>query len=89
MFAEMPKYRCHKEVWALKIAAVYDNPAPVNPLDEATIEFEGEQYGPIGVSLEYARKHNPYPGGYYIQYADGYESFSPAEPFESGYTLIK
>ena len=27
-------------------------------------------------------------GGYYVRYPDGYESWSPAEAFEEGYTLV-
>lgn len=27
-------------------------------------------------------------GGYYIQYEDGYTSWSPAEAFEKGHTLV-
>ena len=37
---------------------------------------------------EYVRKHNPQAGGYCIQHKDGYESYSPAEGFEQGNTLI-
>jgi hypothetical protein len=42
----------------------------------------------VCVSDEYASKHNPDAGGYYVRYADGYESFSPAQAFEEGYTRI-
>ena len=28
-------------------------------------------------------------GGYYVRYPDGYESWSPAEAFEEGYTLVE
>ena len=30
----------------------------------------------------------PRVGGYYVVYADGYKSFSPATAFEEGYTKI-
>jgi hypothetical protein len=33
-------------------------------------------------------KHSPEAGGYYVQYKDGYTSFSPAEAFEEGYTRL-
>jgi hypothetical protein len=33
-------------------------------------------------------RSNPQIGGYYVLYEDGYESFSPADAFESGYSLI-
>jgi hypothetical protein len=43
---------------------------------------------PFTVGLGYLTKHNPEPGGYYVLYADGYESFSPAAAFEEGYTRV-
>ncbi len=83
----LPRYRCHKEVRALKIAAV--------EYDARTAEFwiapepgQGRPFGKFQVSEEYVKKHKPAAGGYYVLYDDGYESFSPAAPFESGYTLI-
>jgi len=33
-------------------------------------------------------KHKPEVGGYYVVYADGYKSFSPAQAFEEGYTRV-
>jgi hypothetical protein len=112
---ELPRYRCHKEVWALKIkeirAAQYPN------FERATcrgcaalgtacgncerckwiaengnpgyvIVPEDERYARFCVDREYFNKHQPKAGGYYVVYADGYKSFSPAEAFESGYTRI-
>lgn len=43
---------------------------------------------PINVSSQWLDKHRPCVGGYLIVYADNYMSFSPAQAFESGYTLI-
>ena len=35
------------------------------------------------------KRHQPQVGGYYVVYApDGYASFSPADVFEEGYTLV-
>jgi hypothetical protein len=45
-------------------------------------------FAPVEVSLEYMRKHKPFAGGYYVRYADGYESFSPPAAFETGYTRV-
>lgn len=70
---EMPKYRCHKEVWALKIATI-------------VIDGEGEPNRETDGSA--MRKHKPQAGGYYVLYKDGYTSFSPADAFEDGYTRI-
>jgi len=42
----------------------------------------------VAVDSRWIAKHDPQPGGYYVRYADAYASYSPAEAFESGYTLI-
>lgn len=73
---ELPKYKCFKEVWALKIKGI--------SLD-GELGFEEEGYAPILMDREWLDKHNPEVGGYYVVYKDGYRSFSPADAFESGY----
>jgi hypothetical protein len=90
---EMPKYRSHKEVWALKIERIeYDNTkaqAEGRETDgSAMIVPSDPGYAPFKVDSAYLRKHDPHFGGYYVVYKDGYKSFSPAEAFESGYTRI-
>jgi hypothetical protein len=55
----------------------------------AIITPEENGYTAFPVSTEYVRKHKPVVGGYWVQYADGYQSFSPANAFEEGYTLIR
>lgn len=82
---EMPKYRSHKEVHALKILKVQDD---LDPNEGRTIVPADEGYGPFPVDAGYVRKHNPQAGGYYVVYQDGYKSWSPAEAFEGGYTRI-
>ena len=82
---ELPKYKCHKKVRALKIAKIdfhtlTDGGALIIPADGG--------YGPIEVDREYVRKHMPQSGGYYVVYGDGYKSFSPGSVFEDGYTRI-
>jgi hypothetical protein len=84
---ELPRYKCHKEVRALRIKEI--NCEPSNPDAGADIIPIDSAYSPIEVSVEYLMKHSPQPNGYYVLYEDGYESYSPAEAFESGYTLIK
>jgi hypothetical protein len=91
---EMPKYKCHKEVWALKIKSiVFDSDLAKKTNQEtdgsATITPEEEGYGPFKVNSNYVQKHNPKVGGYYVLYKGGYPSWSPAEDFEEGYSLIK
>lgn len=87
---EMPKYKCHKEVWALKIKEIREEDDKEHP---DTYYYylmipEEEGYEPIMPDREYMRKHQPKAGGYYVVYADGYKSFSPAEAFEGGYTRV-
>lgn len=98
---ELPRYKCHKQVWALKIAridlhqptiaelqALIDRQEPLINQVGATITPEESGYGPFTVTVDYLRKHEPRVGGYYVVYDDGYQSWSPAEQFEKGYTLI-
>ena len=87
---EMPKYRSHKEVWALKIKEVKDPTGTGNESDGSMLLLlvEEQQFAPITVDREYVEKHNPRAGGYYVVYKDGYKSWSPAEAFESGYTRV-
>jgi hypothetical protein len=79
---EMPKYSCHKQVWALKIKEVVTNPED----SSALLVIQDEGFAPVTVSGEFMLKHRPESGGYYVVYKGGYESFSPAEAFEDGYT---
>lgn len=82
---EMPKYRCHKEVWALKIAAIeihQDGSATIAPADEG--------YAPIMTVSDWARrfKGNEDDLGYFVIYSDGYQSWSPTKAFEDGYSPL-
>ena len=74
----LPKYKSHKDVWALQISHVHS---------EGLLHFSDEDYAPLEVGEDYIKRHNPHVGGYYVVYKDGYESFSPAEAFEEGNTL--
>lgn len=85
---ELPRYRCHKEVWALKLAAVLlDHPGCVLPGDAMLVPADST-YAPFLVRRDYIEKHQPSVGGYYVVYKDGYKSFSPAEAFEEGYSKM-
>jgi hypothetical protein len=75
---EMPKYQCHKQVWALKIAEV----------DGAKLTFADERFAPLFVDPKTFSRYNPVPGDYYVVYDDGYTSVSPAKAFEEGYSLL-
>ena len=80
---EMPTYKCHKVVHALKIRHLI---VRADGGLEMTPEEEG--YAGIVLPLEFVKKHDPAQGGYYVIYEDGYKSFSPAEAFEKGYSRL-
>ncbi len=82
----LPRYRSHKEVWALKIKSVAS--LGVTGEDGALLTPDGDAYARFKVSADYVHKHNPKAGGYWVRYDDGYESFSPSEAFESCYTRV-
>lgn len=79
----LPLWRCHKIVAAAKIVAI----------DAVIGLLQTESMGigsgvDIAVDIAYLAKHSPQVGGYFVQYEDGYQSYSPAEAFESGYTSV-
>jgi hypothetical protein len=83
---ELPKYRSHKEVEALKIAAISqqsDGSLFITPEDEG--------HAPFDVPVKFVPKHRdgvPEVGWYWVKYDNDYQSFSPAKAFEEGYTRI-
>lgn len=111
----MPKYKCHKEVFALKIKELKRDEPPAfskpvcrgsaalgtacghcdrckwyedHGLPKTFFVPEEPNFAPIELSSDYLSKHNPKVGGYFVVYEDGYQSFSPADAFEGGYTRI-
>ena len=84
---ELPKYRCHKVVEAVKIVGFSVFTARGAPKGQLLLKVDG--YPDIEVSDEWWGKHKPKENGYFVRYEDGYESFSPAEAFEAGYTLMQ
>lgn len=82
---ELPQYRCHKVVRAAKITAIERGAVTVLTLGDIG---GGILQAHLQVSYAYDSKHSPEVGGYYVVYADGYQSYSPAEAFEEGYTRV-
>ncbi len=80
---DLPTYRCHKDVRAMKIGTIEPQPHP-----GVILRSERTPWLSLQVSPAYFEKHKPQPGGYYVLDADGDESFSPAKAFEGGYTRI-
>lgn len=78
----MPRYRCHKEVRAAKIARIEQ----VGVFSK--LHFEDERIPAVAVTNMWIENKEAVAGGYYVAYDDGYSSFSPAGVFENGYTII-
>lgn len=78
---EMPKYVSHKTVWALEIETVsVGAPYRMKPKDTG--------YAEITLPAEMWSRYQPVAGDFYVQYADGYKSFSPRKAFLEGYTKV-
>lgn len=99
---EMPKYKCHKIVHALKIIKIVYDDDVQNDGGATLYPEDSKGYAPFKVDSEFIRKHlsereaKEYSlleaedsQGYYVRYEDGYKSWSPAEVFEAGYVLIE
>jgi len=69
-------------VCALKITKVELLIGRLTPTDKLYTPF-------VPKDRKYFERCSVQAGGYYVVYKDGYESFSPAEAFEEGYTLIE
>lgn len=79
--SELPRYQCHKQVGALKIAAIEfkeDGSAIVAPESVSFLPFTVDNY-----RQKFHGDENDL--GYYVRYSDEYESWSPTKAFEEGY----
>lgn len=96
----LPHYRSHKVVQAGKIVKL-DSAYPALESDiekkHAFVSVEAPWLDADGdtasvlvfpVAPDWIMNRHAYVGGYFVVYDDGYTSFSPAEAFESGYTLL-
>lgn len=82
---EMPKYKCHKEVWALKVVAIEiheDKSATITPAEEGYAVFKTQP----GWAERFKGTEDD--KGYYVVYKGGYESWSPTKDFEEGYSIM-
>ena len=95
MKEKLPLYQCHKRVRAAKIIGMIEC---LNPNHESYGRHGFMLRGqPMATYLpdDWFPKNNPAPGefepfvgGWLVEYADGYISWSPAKAFEEGYTLV-
>jgi hypothetical protein len=82
----LPRYKCFKEVGALKIAGVQERQAPLGPL----ITPVWDLYPPFEAEAGWIDRFRGDGGdlGYYVVYEDGYVSWSPTKAFEDGYSAL-
>lgn len=87
----LPRYQSHKIVEALKIKSMREVTDPGGKVMALDIEPEESGFGIFTVEAKFIPKHDPARprvGWYWVRYENGYESFSPADAFESGYTRV-
>ena len=81
---EMPRqYQCHKMVHALQIVDINEDPA------SDTMRLVFDDYPEVHMHPDWVKEHRAKAGGYYVVYSDGYQSYSPKDVFEEGYTLVE
>ena len=89
---QLPLYQCHKKVRAGKISAIHDPCEHGSQTLDVVIEPSKGKKKPVTVTVsmdaKWMAKHQPEVGGYLVIYEDGYNSFSPAAAFESGYKKL-
>jgi hypothetical protein len=80
---EMPRYKSHKQVWALQIGEGLE----VHSDGSVTLPIVDAGYEPVTVEKAVVQRYMPMPGDFYVVYADGYKSISPRKAFLDGYKL--
>lgn len=89
---ELPQWQCHKKVRAAKVIEVTREQGDNAPY---SLRLEGDHVR--YVDQNWAKRHGVWDpgvdvpklaGGFFVEYEDGYSSWSPPEAFEAGYTLI-
>lgn len=88
---QFPRWKCHKEVGAVKIAEIRDYHQEGLSGSPGAILVSEKYPSVISIAVDsaYLAKHKPEVGGYFVFYEDGYQSFSPAKAFEGGYTRVE
>ena len=69
------------------VAVPYESGIAYEPAAQKTeYLLESVEGDRLAVSEDFYVNHGVHTGGYFVRYANGHESFSPADAFESGYT---
>ena len=83
----MQRYQCHKIVEAAKVASIIGATVRLHGDDPAAGDV-GEIVSVSASWLSRFKPTEPNDLGYFVRYADGYESWSPTAVFEAGYALV-
>lgn len=82
---QLPRWQSHKIVEADKIIMVHGE----TPHLYGHWDLQCGETVQVKASLAHRVPDGVDPvGGYYVRYADGFESWSPAKAFEEGYTRL-
>ena len=88
----LAQYRSHKVVRAGKILSLTP-PGEIDSGHWVLQVVQGSEEGAKAVEIKVKKdvfaRSIPEPGAYFVVYADGYQSWSPAAAFEEGYNRIQ
>lgn len=94
---ELPLFQCHKQVRAAKILSITGPEGFTDGHAELVLDLQDTRILPVighmvvDVAASWLTRNPAVAvGGYFVQYLEGdsYSSYSPAGPFEGGYTLV-
>lgn len=83
----LKKYRSHKTVWAARIRQMFVSEGKPEQWELCLI---GEDDSTVVITMpdKWVRGRKAEAGGFFVEYEDGYQSYSPAEPFLAGNTPV-
>lgn len=82
---QLPRWQSHKRVFADRIARI--GPVATMPADGID-RWVLDCGAVVDVTPDLIARGSPKVGDYFVQYDDGYKSWSPAQAFEEGYTRV-
>ena len=90
----LPLYIYHEQVKVVKIKKIVPiideiKNKRIDTISTVLIIPENNDAPSFHVDAEYLNKYNPKPGGYFILYKDGCQSYFSKEDFEDRYNLFK
>jgi hypothetical protein len=85
----LPRWQSHKKVYGDRIKGIERLDPKVGwGRDDTGLRWLLDCGVIVSVTKDLIARGSPTAGDYFIQYDDGYKSWSPAKAFEEGYTRI-